>query len=251
MQLSSDMTMYFLNGKDGSIGAITDLLFDERHYGLRWIVVDTGTWLPGRKVLLPPSALGAPDPSTRTYPVDLTRADIEAAPDLASDAPVSRQMETDIYDHYAWSPYWIGGGYGYPVIGTTPISDDIAMPPADRAAAQGTEPEGDPLLRSVREVTGYYIEATDGSIGHVEEFLIDEKEWAIRYLIIDTKNWWPGKKVLISPDWLRKVVWNDQKAHVDATRDKIKSAPEFDSSITVDRDYEERVYQHYGYRPYW
>ncbi|MFN3662269.1 PRC-barrel domain-containing protein [Yoonia sp.] len=250
MQLSSDITQYFLNGKDGPIGAITDLLFDERHYGLRWVVVDTGTWLPGRKVLLPPSALGVPDPATRSYPVDLDRADIKAAPGLDSDAPVSRQMETDIYNHYAWSPYWIDG-YGHPIVGVMPVSGGAALPSTDIADAERTEPDGDPCLRSVREVTGYYIEATDGSIGHVEDFLIDESGWVIRYLIIDTKNWWPGKKVLISPTWLREVVWADREAIVDATRDKIKAAPELDPSMSVDRDYEERVFKHYGYHPHW
>jgi hypothetical protein len=253
MQRSSDITGYQLRATDGAIGTITDLLFDDRHFGLRWVVVDTGTWLPGRKVLLPPSALGSPDPSMREYPVDMPRDQIKAAPGLDTDEPVSRQLETDIYGHYGWDPYWYAG-YGYPMIGgVAPAGAIVPEPPAGTEKAEFAEgqQEGDSHLRSSNEVTGYYVDATDGSIGHIEDFVIDETEWAIRYLMIDTKNWWPGKMVLISPDWLRDIVWSDEKVFVDVTRDKVKAAPEFDPSMTIDRDYEERIYTHYGYSPYW
>lgn len=253
MQRSSLITGYQLRAKDGTIGSIDDLLFDESHFGVRWVVVDTGTWLPGRKVLLPPSALGAPDTDVREYPVDLDKEQIKDAPGLASDKPVSRQMETDIYGYYGWTPYWYGG-FGYPAPGgMVPTGAMPVTPPASSEDPQNVQAGdlGDPQLRSANEVTGYNVEATDGSIGHIEDVMVDETEWAVRYLMVDTKNWWPGKKVLISPDWRREIVWSEQKIHVDVTRDKVKNAPEFDPTMTVDRDYEDSMFAHYGFRPYW
>lgn len=130
------------------------------------------------------------------------------------------------------------------------------VPPAsavdrEQTKAHLAQQKGDGHLRSVETVTGYYVEATDDNIGHIEDFVIDETDWAVRYLIIDTKNWWPGKMVLISPDWLRDIAWSDGQVHVDVTRDKVKSSPEFDPSMTIDRKYEESIHAHYGYAPYW
>ncbi|WP_114284426.1 PRC-barrel domain-containing protein [Sulfitobacter sp. DFL-23] len=252
MQRSSDIIGYSLRAKDGAIGSITDILFDDRHFGLRWVVIDTGTWLPGRKVLLPPTALGTPDPATREYPVDLTLSEIEDAPGLETDQPVSRQLETDIYGFYGWHPYWYGG-YGYAMVGGVQPAGLTPGQTVDRQQAKLAQEQqkGDGHLHSVEEVTGYYVEATDDNIGHIEDFVIDESSWAVRYLVIDTKNWWPGKMVLISPDWLRGIAWTDGKVHVGVTRDKVKDSPEFDPSTTIDRKYEESIHAHYGYTPYW
>ncbi|MBS1303311.1 PRC-barrel domain-containing protein [Loktanella sp. SALINAS62] len=248
MHRSSDIRGYQLQAKDGDVGTIDDLLFDDRHFVLRWVVVDTGTWLPGRKVLLPPSALKTPDMTKREYITDLTCEQIKAAPGLETDKPVSRQLEVDIFHHYSWNPYWYGT-FGAPLT----VDMGFPVPPADldQSDAPQHKTEGDPHLRSVDEVTGYYVEATDGGIGHIEDFMVDEDNWTIRYLMIDTKNWWPGKMVLVSPDWLTDIAWTDRKVFVDVTRDKVKGSPEFRESTTVNRDYEERMYAHYGVHPYW
>ncbi len=256
MQRSSWITGRGLRATDGSIGSIDDLLFDDAHWSVRWVVVDTGTWLPGRKVLLPPSALGVPEATTGDYPVDLTRERIKTAPGLDTDAPVSRQLESEIYGHYAWTPYW-AGSYGYPasVAGAgaaVPPTGPVAPEPTpDKAVQPATEPQGDPNLRSVGEVTGYYVKATDGDIGHIEDFMIEGEDWIVRYLIIDTKNWWPGKMVLISPDWLSDVDWISGTVTAEVTRDKIKRSPEYDPSMELERSYEDELYRHYGYAPYW
>lgn len=251
--LASDLKGYRLRATDGAIGSIDDLLFDDIDWTLRWVVVDTGNWLPGRRVLLPPSSLKDPDRVSREFPVDLTQEQIKNSPDIDTDSPVSRQMETDVYGYYGWTPYWGTGfgGFGY-AAGVAAPPNSIAPRGAGWPAAQGPgEPRGDPDLRSVREVTGYYIHAKDGDIGHVEDFLIDEESAAVRYLVVDTRNWWPGKKVLVSPQWFRDVSWSQQKVFVDLTRDQVKESPEFDPGIAVDRGYEERLYSHYGYTPYW
>lgn len=248
MHRSSDLTGYQIRATDGTIGAVDDLLFDDRHFVLRWIVVDTGTWLPGRRVLLPPSALKITDQNKREFKTELTRDQIEAAPGLETDKPVSRQLEVDIFHHYSWNPYWYGT-YGAPL----PVDMGAPIPPENRdpSNAPQDKTDDDSHLRSANEVTGYYVEATDGDIGHIEDFMIDEDDWAIRYLMVDTKNWWPGKMVLASPDWLIDIAWSDRKVFVDVTRDKVKEAPEFRETTTIDRAYEERVYTHYGFHPYW
>ena len=253
---SSSVLGFGIRATDGSIGTLEDLLFEDTDWAMRWAVVDTGSWLPGRRVLLPPSSFGPVDAVAREFPVDLTRERVKDAPGLDSDAPVSRQLESQIFGYYGWTPYWAPG---YPIgpgaVGglAAPVPPaGVAEPTVMRADEQAPgQLEGDPHLRSVREVTGYYVEATDGEIGHVEDFMVDENGWAIRYLLVDTKNWWPGKIVLISPAWLRDISWGDRKVFVDVSREKVKSSPEYDPAASLGRGYEERLYDHYGYPPYW
>lgn len=252
----SDVIGHGIRATDGSIGSLDDLLFDDARWVIRWAVVDTGTWLPGRRVLLPPSSLGVPDTALREFPVDLTRDRVKDAPGLEADAPVSRHLENQIFGYYDWTPYWDAG---YP-LGPGAVGGLAApVPPAGGAETTGPpareaslgEPEGDPHLRSMNEVTGYYVEASDGDIGHIEDFLVDEDGWVVRYLLVDTKNWWPGKLVLISPHWLRDISWSESKVFVDVSREKVKSSPEYDRAASLGRGYEERLHEHYGYHGYW
>lgn len=253
-----DLMGYSVLAKDGSIGAVNDFLFDDTDWAVRWAVIDTGSWLPGRKVLLPPASMGEPDPVTREFPVDLTRKQVEDSPGTETDEPLSRQMETRIYDHYGWEPYW---NLGYPYVAVPPAG---SVPPAGvqsgagtaervAPAGQGSESvrRGDPDLRSADEVMGYYIHGKDDDIGHVEGFLVENGSWVIRYVIVDTKNWWPGTKVLVAREWIDSVNWSDGSVSVGLTREQIKSSPEYDPATPVERDYEERLYGHYGRTPYW
>src|SRR5690606_35925157 len=121
----------------------------------------------------------------------------------------------------------------------------------DEADADALETSGDPHLQSARHVAGYHIHATDDDIGHVEEFLVDDADWTIRYLIVDTRNWWPGKRVLVSPRWISKVSWGDRNVHVDVSRKTVEASPEFDPETVVDRGYEERLHEHYRMPAYW
>ena len=200
---ASAMRGYAIAASDGELGSVSDFLFEDTSWIIRWLVVDTGKFLAGRKVLLPPSALRQPDPASRELPVALTMQQVKDSPDIASDQPVSRQMEGHIYRHYGWEPYW-DAEY-------LPASGIVAAPfleaPLHAAGAKplGDGPEifepamGDAHLRSAHKITGYHIHATDGEIGHVEDFILDDASWHIRYVTVDTHNWWPGKKVLISP----------------------------------------------------
>ncbi len=182
---------YTLNSLDGEIGKVGEFYFDDLHWTIRYLVADTGNWLPGREVLLSPHALVAVKQKKKQIAVELTKQQIEDSPPLTSDKPVSRQFEEAYYSHYGWPMYWAGSN----VWGASPF---IVRNPVEPTEHAPTEKASDPHLRSTGVVRGYHIEAVDGSIGHVEDFILDDDAWTIRYLIIDTVNWWPGKKVLVA-----------------------------------------------------
>jgi sporulation protein YlmC with PRC-barrel domain len=247
---ASEIKGYAIAASDGHLGTVSDFLFDDTSWRVRWLVVDTGTWLSGRKVLLPPMALGHPNSSEREFPVRLTRQQVKDSPDINSDRPVSRQMETHVYDYYGWSPYWDTGlnmgGYGY--MGAMGMPNPPAMGSRQREEEEmrARQYDGDPHLRSIESVTGYHIHATDGEIGHVADFLVDDTDWGVRFLIVDTSNWWAGKKVLISPRSAGEIDWSDKLVNLRVDRQRVKDSPAYDPSITVDRDYERRFHSHYG-----
>ena len=237
---------YELDSLDGPMGGVKDFYFDDRHWTIRYLVANTGNWLTGRQVLISPHALVAAIREEEQIAVDLTRKQIEESPSLASDRPVSRQFEMDYYGYYEWPPYW-GGPYAwgsYPYPGPSWTSDGQAAPAE-------TESGDDPHLRSMQQMTGYHIEAADGEIGHVADFVIDDESWAVRYLIVDTRNWWFGKHVLISPQWIDRISWTESKVYVSMPRETIKNAPEYEDRRSISRSYENELrdyYQREGYR---
>jgi hypothetical protein len=240
---ASKIEGFALEASDGPIGSITDLLFDDVTWRVRWLVIDTGGWLSGRRVLLPPSALGHVNHIGHQYSVLLTKQQIENSPSINTDEPVSRQMETGLYSHYGWVPYWSTGfymgGFGYSG-GLPETHPGLAHLEAETAHGE----RGDAHLRSVREVTGYGLDASDGEIGHVGDFLIEDADWSIHYLVAHTRNWWPGKQVLISPRSIASIDWSPRLVHLDISRDQLKGSPAYDGSQAVDRAYE---YAFHGY----
>ena len=241
--------------RDGSLGTVSDFLFDDATWMVRWLVVDTGHWLPGRKVLLPASILGEVDGVARKFLVDLTMQQVRDSPDIDSERTVSRQMETSVYDYYGWNPYWGSGlymgsygflgddGYLNPAGGT--LSSQEAQRRADDILPAHREDE-DPHLRSIEEVSGYYIHATDGEVGHVEDFLLEDSDWSIRYLVVATKNWWPGRKVIISPLLAHDINWSDRLVNLNVDRENVKGSPDYDAATVVDQAYEAHLHRHYS-----
>ncbi len=240
------LTGYPLDSLDGEIGKVREFYFDDHHWTIRYLVADTGNWLTGRQVLISPYALVAASREEQHIMIDLTKKQIEDSPPLTSDQPVSQQYEEDYYGYFGYPTYWSGphkwGAY-----------PDL-MCVRDRDSATASNPGGkawDPHLRSSRDVSGHHIQATDGEIGHVVDFVIDDETWAIRYLIVDTRNWWPGKQVLISPQWIDRVSWSEFKVFVNLTRESIKQSPEFSEVSLITRDYETRLHGHYDRHGYW
>jgi hypothetical protein len=249
---ASAINGYAIAASDGEIGTVSDFLFDDSSWLVRWLVVDTGNWLSGRKVLLPTSVLGHLDREAEKFPVRLTMQQVKDSPEIDTDRPVSRQMETSVYDYYGWSPYWgtgfYMGGYGYMpgMPGAMATSPYLAVRSRGDEIADAQRGNDDLHLRSVEAVTGYHIHASDGEIGHVEDFLVEDADWSIHYLVVDTKNWWPGKKVLISPRSARDIDWTDRLVNLDVDRQRVKDSPPYDAATLVDRAYEKDFHSHYG-----
>jgi hypothetical protein len=235
---------YQLESPDGEIGKVEEFYFDDLHWTIRYLVANTGTWLSGRQVLISPYALGAVKSDEKLITVDLTKKQIEESPSLDSDMPVSQQFETEYYGYYGWPIYWgapsMWGYYPY-----------LERDGEKLKNLSTSEKAWDPHLRSTLEVSDYHIQALDGEIGHVEDFIIDDETWAIRYLIIDTRNWLPGKKVLLSPQWIDHVSWDESKVFVNLHRDTIQQSPEYTTDSLITRDYETGLHRHYNRKGYW
>jgi hypothetical protein len=235
---------YKLHSLDGDIGKVKEFYFDDHHWTVRYLIADTGGWLTGRQVLISPYALLDVNQAEKTITVDLTKKQIEDSPSLRSDKPVSKQFEDDYFGYYGWPEYWTGqsmwGNYAYPE------RDDTQW-----IEAMQEQRTWDPDLRSTHDVNGRHIEALDGAIGHVDDFIIDDENWAIRYLVVDTRNVWPGKKVLVSPHWIKRISWDESKVFVDLSRNSIKQSPEYKEKALLSRSYETELHRHYKRQGYW
>jgi hypothetical protein len=245
-----DTLGYQIAAVDEDVGTLDDLLFDEASSKIRYLLIHTGSWLGGRSVLLAPAAFGSIQPGQRVLPTALTKQQVESSPRLDEARALSRAQEDMLYRHYGWVPYWeatLGAQAMAPSCWGAPAR------PGEVLASGAGDAQGaaDPRLRSAREVTGYYVQAADREIGHLSDLLVDEHDWTIRLLVIDTRNWWPGRKVVVAPEWLERVDWPGQQIVVGLTRDQIKASPEYDPGQTLDRSYQERLYRHYGRPPYW
>lgn len=236
---------YKLLGLDGEMGKVKAFYFDDRHWAIRYLVADTGNWLIGKKVLISPYALEDVIWEMHDIGVNLTKKQIEESPSLDSDKPVSRQFEESYFGFYNWPVYWTGTSmWGhYPELFHDPEMWDEFI---------DNERTWDPHLRSTSEVRGYSIRSDEGEgVGHVEDFLIDPDSWAIRYLIVDTKEWWPGKKVLISPSWIRQEGWEGRSISVNLSGESIKNSIEYHEDSPLTRNYEMELHQQYGRGGYW
>jgi uncharacterized protein YrrD len=235
---------YALHSLDGEIGKVKDFFFDDRHWAIRYLVADTGDWLTGNQVLISPHALIAVVKNKQQIAINLTKKQIEDSPSLDNDKLVSRQFEDAYYGYYGWPIYWSGPYmWGY--------SPYIATDREKQREAAQAEKAWDPHLHGTHDVSGYHIQAADGEIGHVEDFIIDDQTWAIRYLIIDTRNWWPGKRVLLAPQWIERVSWDEAKVFVNLSREAIRQSPEYTEESMLTRDYETVLHRHYDRRGYW
>lgn len=201
-------------------GKVGDVFFDDHAWTIRYIVVATGNWLIGRRVLIPRAALGTPDWDKHVFPLNYTREDIENSPPIRADAPVSRQHELALHQYFQLDPYWSLPGAAAPV----------ALTPAQARQAEESRPAGDPRLRSCDEVMGYHIEASDGPLGHVDDFSVDDETWALVHLIVDTRNWLPGRKVVVAVPWIETVSWPERRVYVDMTREEIRTSPEVEQA---------------------
>jgi len=241
-----------LQARDGELGKIKDLYFDDESWIVRYLVADTGNWLPGRQVLISPFAVQKLSSIVgHRIEVNLTKKQIEESPSIDTHMPVSRQFEIEYYQYYNWPIYWSGPWAWGPVPYPDGVTPGTIPPPLPPRLDTEKVPPADRHLRSVDNVTGYAIQTLDDHFGHIESFIVDEQDWAIRYLVADTRNWLPGKRVLLPADWISSVSWDESRVYVDLDRETVKRAPEYDHSKPITRDYEGSLFTHYGRTPYW
>jgi len=248
-----ELTNYTIGATDGEIGHVTDFFFEDEAWVIRYLVVETGSWLMTRKVLISPFSLMEADWLHKRLPMWINRHQVRNSPDIDTDKPVSRQHEMDYADYYGYPYYWGGTGlWGdnmyLPVMAPAGGGlSDVEL--AKVAAAQHAK--DDPHLRSCEAIVGYHIHARDGDIGHVQGMLVDENTWALRYLVVETTNWWGGHQVLISPNWIESISWAESKVLVNLNRQAVKDSPRFESTAGLNRQHEMDLYRHYERTAYW
>jgi uncharacterized protein YrrD len=217
--------------RDGAIGEIDDFYFDDGSWTVRYLVVNTGAWLFRREVLISPISIERVRETDNQVIVNLTRDQVKDSPDIDTQKPVSRQHETAFMDYYGYPYYWGGpylwGDAAFPATLANPPAVESQIAAAATARRRESEESYDEHLRNANEMKGYHIEAADGEIGHVDNFVIDDTDWAIRFIIIKTGGWLSGRKTLVAPQSIKRISWTESKMFVSLTRDQIASGPEY------------------------
>lgn len=224
-----------IGAADAEIGHVKDFYFNDQAWVIRYLVVDAGTWLSSRRVLIPPIAIGHSDWAEQLLHVSLTKNQVKNSPEIDTDKPVSKQHESAFSSYYGYPNYWGGGGYWGGGMGanlTLPDEGGFGSPRAVRLESEdayamanskrGKHEGEDPQLRSCRAVVKYHVQATDGDIGHVDGMLVEEQNWAIRYLIVNTSNCRLGNRFLAAPQWIDHLSWSEAKVFLKMTRYAIK-----------------------------
>jgi hypothetical protein len=232
LRSASKIIGHRLHAVDGEIGRATDFLLDERGWFLRYMVVETGRWLANRRVLISPMGLSKAEWTSRRLVLEGTREQVKNAPVLAEDGALPHQHEIELSRHYGWS---LSGFGALPPSGeTTPVPELSPAPPAE------------PGLHSITEALGFALNATDGSVGHVEDFIVDDDTWTLPYLVVDSRNWLSGRKVLVPTERVGQIDWVDRRVDVLLPSWEIEESPEFDPTAPV---YERRDEQLVGDHP--
>jgi len=223
---------YTIRATDGLIGMVHDFYFDDRLWNVRYLIVDTGSFLSGRKVLLAPAAFGKPDWIENTFPINHTREEIQDSPSIDTEKPVTREDEEALHDYYRWMPYWAPGLPNFPYI---PIPE----------SREPREPKN-PDLCSFRDTRGYAVESLGGIVGKMHDLILDDQTWAVQTLVIDTGTWFTSKKVLLGSNAVQELDWHKKAIRVAIEKPVIDEAPEFDPGEPINEQVEVRYYDYYG-----
>ncbi|MEO8546250.1 MAG: PRC-barrel domain-containing protein, partial [Burkholderiaceae bacterium] len=257
-----DLYGFSLAASDGPIGEVRDCYFDDETWTIRFFLVETGSWLGSRRVLISPIAIHGLNWDAKSLATSLTREQVKGSPDVDTQKPVARQHEVEQFGYYGYPFYWGEGqlwsGGPRPGMGVAgyasarqPTEGDAEANFVDANLKMHRERGDDPHLRSCREIERYHIHATDGDIGHVESVLLDDEAWAIRYLVVNTSDWWLGHQMLVAPPWITDIGWLDATVSVDLTRQAVKDAPIYDANALPNPEQERDLANHYGRPEHW
>jgi sporulation protein YlmC with PRC-barrel domain len=215
-----------ISASDGDIGHVGDFYFNDQQWVVRYVIAETGSWLSGLSVLLSPYAFGALKQNSDCLTANLTRQQIENSPPTESHKPVSRQYEEEYYRYYGWPSYWEGGDlWG---VGGFHLLPPSYPSPSQQATVDDRSGNGeDPGLRSTRAVSGYHIQTSEGEIGHVVDFIINDENWEICHLLVETGHWFSGKEIAISPKSVGRISYEDSNISVNMTKEAIMEAPDY------------------------
>lgn len=240
---------YGIKETDGELGKLEEFYFDDLTWTIRYLIVKTGTWFSERRVLISPVAVMGGDLEDNGFFVNLTKEQIKNSPDIDTDKPVSRQQEEQLSRYYPWGIYWGNepDEHGAGIFGMMPgdLYDDEVDDSSGAATAENSK-NNDLHLRSTKEVTGYMIHARDGEIGKVVDYIIDETNWKIKFLVVDTGSWLNSKKVLLPTSWITNVNWKNSIVVVSVSTEEVKNSPHFNASDPVNENYEHTLYDYYG-----
>lgn len=237
---------YKLWAKDGHMGKVHDFLFNDEDWRVRYMIVDTGPWIFGRQVLISLQALGQPVWASKSFPVDLIREQVKTSPDVDLAKPVSRQYEEKIYQHYRWPAYWRMNTAlpGYPTL--------IPPPAFARQEETDNENDEDSHLRSTKELIDYQVRAVEGEVGKVTDFIVEDEDWQLHYMLVDISKWLEeDKQILVALAWINDIDVSRDEIAIDLTQEAIKFSPPFDPDLAVNRQYEEVLYDYHGKPKYW
>lgn len=240
---------YTLKCIDGEIGKVKEFYFDDQTWEIRYILVNTGNWLFNRKVMISPLSILSVNHEEEYITTKLSKDQIENSPNLESEKPVSKQFLKAYHHYYAFPMYT--GNLAYTGVGSAIPIKPLETNQKNPIFETEEETEWDPHLRSTAKVSGYRLHSTEDDFGHVDDFIIDVESWKIHYLEIDTNNWLPGKKVILSTSWIDHISWGESKVFVNLGTDIIKQAPEYTSETALDRDFETKLHDHYQQKGYW
>ncbi len=225
-----------VRAKDGSSGEVNDFIFDQDLWLNRYLIVRSGEWLKARRLVVPLVFIKNIEDRDQRLDIDLTREQLEQSPDLDLARPLRLEHQEKLQKYYGWPPYWPERGFKTPF---------IPSPEEAEEDVKEESPVKDKILRSCREVFGYRLRTPEGESGEVEDFLVEPDDWMIRYIVFDTRRWLPAKRVLLVPEWVDGINWEDQSFRMDLEIERIRGAPEYDPSRPLDREAEEELSEYY------
>lgn len=241
LRSAKDLEGYKVRAMDGELGSVSGFLFDDARWTVRFLVVEVGGVLDAREVLISPISFRRVDWNSRYFELALSVQGIRDSPRVDVHKPVSRQQDVDLHRYYGYPYYWGTGLWGMGSLPSMLASGVLDIEEDERAEL----PPPDHHLRSVSEVRGYHVLGSDGPIGHIEDFILDDQSWQLRYLLVDTSNWWFGKKVMVSAGWTTNISWPERKVRFELSREAIKACPKWDDSFASQADDAARVFHRF------